>query len=170
MSYLRIASLGVFIFILAGCQLNEQSIPPDANSEGVLSPTHTSEPLSCEEVEGSCFLLVLDSELNCSYRGPEILETGATTMLFINEGDGIARVNLMRHKGDKTIQDMKDYLGEEPSRNHSPDWVFALGPWENVGPGKRHTSIVFLEPGIYTMVCADTRYGWWLGGGFSVEE
>ncbi len=169
MSHLRLLSLGFFMFILAACQLYEQSIPTEAPSEEIFSPTHTPEPLTCEEVEGNCFLLVFDGE-NCSYQGPEIQETGSMTLLFINNGDGFARVNLMRHTGDETIQDMMDYLGEEPSTKHTPTWANALGPWELVSPGRRHASVEILKPGIHTMVCADTRYGWWLGGGFTVEE
>jgi hypothetical protein len=65
---------------------------------------------------------------------------------------------------------MIDYLGEQPSHKHRPSWTDELGPWELVGPGERYSSVHILEPGVHTMICADTRYGWWLGGGFLVEE
>ena len=169
MAHQRLFLLGFIVFILAACQLFEPSIPTKAASEEIFTPTHTPEPLTCEEVEGNCFRLVFDGE-NCSYQGPEIQEPGSMTLLFINNGDGFAQVNLMWHRGDETIQDMMDYLGDEPSTEHTPTWANALGPWEIVGPGRRYTSVHILKTGIHTMVCADTRYGWWLGGGFTVEE
>jgi len=104
------------------------------------------------------------------YKGPATQEEGPVTLLFINNGDWLARVNLMRHQGEESIQDMIDYLGEEPSTKHTPTWAAALGPWVPVGSGERHTSEEILKSGIHTMVCADNRYGWWLGGGFNVEE
>ena len=168
MSYRKFISFCILL-LLTGCTIIEQSSPTSVPTDTVLSPTSTPEPLSCEEVEGNCFMLVFEGEV-CEYQGPDIQEEGPVTLLFINNGDGSAQVNLMRHRGDETIQDMVDYLGEEPSTNHTPSWAATLGPWELVGPGKRHTSEEILQPGIHTMVCADTRYGWWLGGGFLVEE
>jgi hypothetical protein len=140
-----------------------------ASTATPIPPTDTPEPTSCEEVEGNCFMVFFDGE-NCMYMGPSIQEKGPVTLLFINNGDWPARVNLVRHKGEESIQNMIDYMGPEPSTNHAPDWAVSLGPWKAVGSGKRHTSEELLEPGIHTMVCADPRYGMWLGGGFTVEE
>jgi len=32
-------------------------------------------------------------------------------------------VNLVRHIGDETIQDVIDIIGEEPSKAHAPSWT-----------------------------------------------
>ncbi|MBW2248959.1 MAG: hypothetical protein JRF62_17630 [Deltaproteobacteria bacterium] len=163
-------AIGCFvIFLMTGCTIFEQATLTAEPTASLVSPTNTPEPTSCEEVEGNCILLIFDGE-NCMYKGPAIQEEGPVTLLFINNGDYLARVNLMRHQGEETIQDMIDYLGEEPSTKHTPTWAAALGPWVPVRSGERHTSEEILKPGIHTMVCADGRYGWWLGGGFTVEE
>ena len=154
---------------MTGCTIFEQASPTAEPTSSFVSPTNTPEPTSCEEVDGNCFLLIFDGE-NCMYKGPATQEEGPVTLLFINNGDWLARVNLMRHQGEESIQDMIDYLGEEPSTKHTPTWAAALGPWVPVGSGERHTSEEILKSGIHTMVCADNRYGWWLGGGFNVEE
>jgi hypothetical protein len=114
--------------------------------------------------------LSFDGEKKCVYDGPTNLNTGSVTLIFLNESGSLAAVNMMRHTGDETIQDMIDYLGEEPSSNHHPRWSEEVGTWKIISSGNSHIWNGTLEPGIHTMVCASPQYGIWYGGGFAVED
>ena len=153
----------VLLVLLTGCAMSatETSMP---------EPTSTPGPTSCEEVEGICMKLLFDGEKNCVYNGPANLNTGPVTLIFLNESESLAAVNVMRHTGDETIQDMIDYLGEEPSTKHHPQWSEEVGTWKIISSGKNHIWKGTLEPGIHTMVCASPKFGGWYGGGFTVEE
>ena len=126
--------------------------------------------------------LTFDGE-SCTYAGPTELNAGPFAIDFVNateepevEAWRLAfLVNLMKHKGDQTIQDMIDYIGPEPSTGHQPSWVSnpQPAPWNYpaVFPGKTVTWEGNLEPGTYTMVCALTDpHGVWFGTGLTVEE
>lgn len=81
-------------------------------------------------------------------------------------------MNLVRHTGDETIQDVIDIIGEEPSKAHAPSWTVDIqGVWKWVSAGESHTWEGVLEPGIHHMVCARfTPYGVWFGTGLTVED
>lgn len=137
-------------------------------------PKNTPEPTSCEELEGDCLELYFDGE-KCTYEGPSTLKSRHVTLLFLNESEEIAAVGLMRHIGDETIQDMIDYIGEEPSTGISPSWVKIIPTWSPVHPHERYTWEGILEPGIHTMVCSIHWLGLgqhtiWFGGGFKVKD
>ena len=137
-----------------------------------IPPTRTPEPTSCDEVEGICLELTYDGE-HCTYKGPTEFKSGTVTLLYINESDVEAYVNMVRHLEDKTVQDMIDYLGEEPSHKHYPLWSVEIqGVWYGVYIGMSHTWVGDLEPGIHTMVCVTGGpiYNVWFGGGFTVED
>lgn len=128
------------------------------------------EPTSCEEVEGICMELSFDGE-SCTYEGPNDFKQGWVTLLFINESGGRAAVNLVRHTGDETIQDMIDLIGEEPSTAHHPGWSVEVGTWKPIASGKSCTWKGVLEPGVHTMVCARiSPLGVWHGTGLTVED
>ena len=142
-------------------------VPPTDTPE----PTSTSKPTSCEEVEGICLELTFDGG-SCTYDGPTDFKTGSVTLNFLNESEGRAAVNLVRHTGDETIQDMKDTFVEEPSTGHHPYWTTEIyGVWKAIDAGESHTWEGALEPGIHTMVCARmTPLGVWFGTGLTVED
>ena len=98
--------------------------------------------------------------------------TRPVTLLIFNKTEEYARVNLIRHTGDETIQYMSDYLGEEPSQEHTPSWAISIpGVYKYIRAGDSYTWKGILEPGINTMACTKTNpYGTWLGGGFTVED
>ncbi|MEE8356743.1 MAG: hypothetical protein V3R33_05485 [Anaerolineales bacterium] len=110
---------------------------------------------------------------DCIYEGPDEIKAGPVSLAFYNENDSISAMNFMRHKGGESIQDMIDYLGAAPSTKHHPDWTddFTYYTWKKITSG---TSITFdfeLEPGIYSMVCAQILpYGVWFGTGLIVQE
>ncbi len=123
-----------------------------------------------EAVRDGELILTFDGE-SCTWQYPTVLKAGPVTLLFFNESEGSAAVNLVRHTGDETIQDMIDYIGEEPSTKHYPSWTQELGTWKSVPPGESLTWEGVLEPGIYTMGCARLEpLGGWYGGGFTVED
>jgi len=147
---------------------------PISSTDTPILPTNTPEPTSCEEVEGVCLELSFNGE-KCSFEGPSSLKSGNVTLLFLNESEEIASVGLTRLTGDKTIQDVIDYIGEEPSTGISPSWVKLIPTWSPVHPSERYTWEGILEPGIHTMVCGISGPGYvqhtvWFGGGFKVED
>lgn len=147
---------------------------PISPSATLIPPTITPQALSCEEVEKNCLELSFDGK-RCTYEGPTSLKAGPVTLLFLNESEGRAAVGLVRHTGDETIQDMIDYIGEEPSTGSSPSWAQWVPTWSPVDSGERYTWEGILEPGIHTMVCGIPWPGLgqhtvWFGGGFKVED
>ena len=120
-------------------------------------------------MEGNCLELSFEGE-RCTYNGPSDLETGPVTLIFLNESGGRAAVNLMRLLGDKTIQDMIDSIGEEPSHDVAPMWANSVNTWQVIRSGEVYTWEGGLKPGIHTMVCASPQYGVWYGSGFTVED
>ena len=120
--------------------------------------------------------LTFDGE-NCTYEGPTELQAGPVTIDFVNEIEEeeapYFKVNLMRHTGDETVQNMVDYLGREPSTRHQPDWVFNPAPqpwWTPVRPGQPVNWEGNLKSGTYTMICALLDpFGVWFGTGLTVE-
>ena len=158
----QMTGLTLVILLLVGCGTSQSASIP-------VPPTAT--PFGDEVNEDEILLqLSFDGE-SCTYEGPTDLKTGPVTLLFLNESEGSAAVNLVRHTGDETIQDMIDYIGEEPTTKHHPSWTRELGTWRSVPPGESHTWEGVLEPGIHTMVCARLLpLGVWHGGGFTVKD
>lgn len=159
----------LLLTLLTGCATAAPETPTPEPTATPVPPTDTPEPISCEEVEGNCLELTFDGE-SCTYEGPTDLKTGPVTLLFLNESEGRAAVNLVRHTGDETIQDMIDYIGEEPSTGTAPTWTRGLGTFQVIRSGESHTWEGVLEPGIHTMVCASPQYGIWFGTGLTVED
>jgi hypothetical protein len=149
------------------------------SDEYPLSPAVS--PATSSAARGEVPSLTFDGE-SCTYEGPTDLKAGPVAIDFVNvmeepevEAWRLAfKVNLMRHKGDETIQDMVDYVGPEPSTTHQPSWVSnpQPAPWDYpaVFPGQTVNWEGNLEPGTYTMVCAlFDPFGVWFGTGLTVE-
>ena len=140
-------------------------------------PTNTSPPPTPEPTSTSIsptpplIQLTFDGE-SCTYEGPTSLKAGPVTLLFLNESEGFAAVDLLKHNGDQTIQDMIDYFGEEPSTKHHPSWSTEfLDVWGYIEAGKSRTWRGGLESGIHTIVCVkQIPNGVWFGTGLTVEE
>lgn len=188
----QMACLELVIFFLVGCDATQTTppalpeatllpepsdIPPELTATQVepsatpVPPTKTPNPTSCEEVAGICLELSFDGE-TCTYKGPMDTKPGSVMLLFLNESEGGALAGLVRHKGDKTIQDMKDRFVEEPITEHGTPWAISINwPWRGVPPGESYVWEGELEQGIHTLVCARiTPSGFWFGAGFTVEE
>ena len=108
---------------------------------------------------------------SCNYDGPSELTPGPIELEFLNEGDGKGSVAFVRHTGDHSIQDMIDYMGDQPSTLHAPGWAVHLGTWEPVSSGHTYHWDGNLVEGVYTVVCGDrTPFHMWFGGGLTVSE
>ena len=143
------------------------TVPPTVTP---VPPTDTPEPPSCEKVEGICLELTFDGE-SCTYEDPTALKAGPVTLLFLNESDDHAAVNLMIHTGDETIQDMIDDIEEVPFKPQGALWARELGTYRDVRPGESQTWEGILEPGIHTMVCVRLMpLTVWFGTGLTVED
>lgn len=114
-------------------------------------------------------LLTFDGD-SCTYEGPTLLIAGPVTLIFVNESEGGATVNLVRHAGDETIQDMIDTFDEEPSTGHHPGWTREIHS-KAVPHSEGHTWEGALEPGIHSMLCIrQAPYGVWFGTGLTVVD
>lgn len=108
---------------------------------------------------------------SCTFEGPEELSSGPISLTFYNNSDTLASMNFMWHSSGKSVQDMIDYLGDDPSTIHKPDWVQDLYTWERVLPGNSITLNLDLEEGIYTILCARRiPFAVWFGTGLEVYE
>ena len=123
-----------------------------------------------DDIEDGVLRLTFDGE-SCIYDGPTALKAGPVTLLFLNESDDHAAVNLLILPGDKTIQDMIDLIEEEPFKPYGALWARELGTYRDVRPGESQTWEGILEPGIHTMVCVRLMpLTVWFGTGLTVED
>ena len=107
----------------------------------------------------------------CTYHGPTELSPGPVELLFNNNADGLAAVNFHRLLEGKTIQDVIEYHGDEPTSKLRPSWAEELGTWKEIESGEQHRWEGELEEGNYFMVCANMMpFGVWLGTGITVDE
>ena len=114
--------------------------------------------------------LTFDGE-HCTYEGPTELAAGPVELFFHNNSDKMAAVNFAKLLEGKTIQDIIDYIGEEPTTKHAPSWTQELGTWTGVNSGDTHHWEGELEPGIYNMVCAIAYpLAVWHGTGLTVGK
>ncbi len=137
-----------------------------------IPPTATSVPTLCDDVDGTCLYLYFEGD-GCTYVGPAELKPGPVTLIFLNENEESAVVNMIRLDEDRTMQDYLDHAGEEPSPFHAPYWVTHMGVWGagDVGIGESHTWEGVLEPGIHFMVCGGRKpLALWTGGVLTVED
>lgn len=178
----NVASMLIILSLIFACSPSPTPesmatrVPPTATP---VPPTDTPEPTSCEEVEGVCLDLTFDGE-SCTYTGPMEFKTGPITLLFFNESElpeefdseGMAAAGLLKHRGNKIIQDMIDYIGVEPSTETRPWWSEEIyGVYKYIYAGDSYTWEGNLEPGIYTMVCVKGNpFGVWFGTGLTVEN
>jgi hypothetical protein len=141
--------------LLASCAIaaQETPLPPTATP---VPTTQLSGPTDCEEVEGNCLELTFTGE-GCIYEGPTDLKPGPVAVFFHHEGDGWAAANLIRLLEDKTLEDLRYLIGEEPSTQHQPSWSEHYpGVWKEIRAGESHFWEVNLEPGIHALFCVRT--------------
>ncbi len=125
---------------------------------------------SKQPVSGGELQLTFDGE-SCTYEGPTYLKAGPVTLLFLNESDDHAAVNLLILTEDKTIQDMIDDIGEEPFKPYGALWAREVGTYRDIRSGESQTWEGVLEPGIHAMVCVRLMpLRLWFGTGLEVVD
>lgn len=114
-------------------------------------------------------LLTFDGD-SCIYEGPALLKVGPATLHFKNQSEEIATAGLMRHAGDETIQDMIEFLGEDPLTEDLPPWAHGQTPPKSVAPGEGASWDLAMGEGIYSMACFSAKppYPMWFGTGLTV--
>jgi len=124
---------------------------------------------TCQDVGGTCLDLTFDGEA-CIYQGPTEVAVGFIALLFHNTSDGEAAVNFLELLEEKTIEDVIEYIGEEPATGHHPWWSRERGSWQPIPTGTSQKWEDNLTPGDYFMVCARVSpLGVWLGTGLTVR-
>ena len=125
---------------------------------------------SDEGAEDGPLRLTFDGE-SCTYEGPTEITAGPVTLIFLNESEETAAVNFLMLLEGKTIEDVIEYHGEEPTSKHAPSWTRELGTWRAVRASESQHWVGDLEPASYVMVCARiSPLGVWLGTGLTVES
>ena len=170
--------------LIAGCTTASPEMPTPEPTSVPIPPTNTPEQPSSEEAKWDYLELSFDGE-SCTYEGPTSFKggpvtqqfyntegTAPVTLKFYNNSEGMAAVNLIRPKGEETIQDMIDYFGEEPSTLHAPYWTNSVaGVYGGTNAGESRIWEGELEPGLYSMVCVRfTPFGVWVGTGLEVVD
>ena len=165
--------LTVVVLLLPAC-----GDSADDSADTTLAPTTTTEPTTTtteptttEAVEVLSLRLTFDGE-SCIYEGPTVLAAGPVDLLFVNESESYATADIRRLTGDKSLQDMIDYMGDPPSP-YDPPWAENVSPWQRLSPGKTSTWEGNLEAGIHITMCIEqpggSAFGAYFATGLTVE-
>jgi hypothetical protein len=142
-------------------------IPP---TDTPMPPTETPELTSCDDVDGNCLRITFDG-VSCNSEGPEEIETGPFSLLFLNESEETTLVVLFRHLGGESIHDIIDYLGEDPSTELRPDWARVVNNVSGVPAGNTLNWEGSLIEDIYTVFCrTHDPHLLYFGTGLTVED
>ena len=155
----------LLLALLTGCAAAVPETPTPEPTDTLVPPTsspiapaatpapstETPEPTSCEEVEGDCLEISFDG-VNCTLEGPTTIYTETVTVLFFNESESDAAVELIEPTGGKTIQDLIDDIRERPAEP-APSWVSLWGMWRTVRPGEMLSRSRVIRRGAYGVVC-----------------
>ena len=166
--------IGCFLLtLLTSCATAAQETPLPSTTTPIPA-TSTPAPRSCEGIDGICLWLSFDGE-SCNYEGPTDLKPGPVTLIFLNESDGWAATNFIILLGDKTLEDIIHWIGEEPSMQHQPPWSdYYRGVWKELKPGESIFWQGDLVPGIHAIFCVRTP-AWpepinvWFGETWTIE-
>lgn len=104
---------------------------------------------SCSSTEKG--IVTYDGE-SCIYEGPTDLQPGPYSLQFNNESDGLAAVGLVILTRGYTIQDMIDFMDENPNADR-PYWAKGLGTYKFIEAGEDYSWDLELETGEHTLVC-----------------
>ena len=152
--------VNLLFLLLVGCE-TPQAPPTSTSPKDSPKSQATESPPQLE--------LSFDGE-NCMYDGPSEINPGDATFSFINNSQSIAAANMIVLDEGKTIQDVIDYSGPEPSVKHAPVWSSDVPYiWEEIDPGEIHTWQGRLWPGLHVLVCVRIEpFGVWIGEGVLV--
>jgi hypothetical protein len=143
--------------------------PTTTTTTAPATTTTTAPATTTDAVDPVPLRLTFDGE-SCTYEGMTELTPGPVELVFLNESEGFAAVNMVSIDEGYTIQDNIDHIGPEPSTGHHPYWTHELGTWQSTASGESHHWEGDLEAGLYAMVCALLEpFGVWYGTGLTVE-
>ena len=171
-----VASLTLVVLLLASCgdtadDSADTTIAATTITTATPTTTTAAPTTGTDAVDPVPLRLTFDGE-SCTYEGITELTPGPVELVFLNESDEPAAVNMVSIDEGYTIQDAIDDLGPEPSTGHHPSWTRELGTWQSTAPGDSHVWEGDLEMGLYFMVCARLApFGIdvWGGTGLTVE-
>lgn len=164
-----LAVLTVLILLSTACGGGDEVETLETTSTSSEPPTTGTATTTTDGVEPVPLRLTFNGE-SCIYDGKTELTPGPVELVFLNESEEAAAVNLVSIDEGYTIQDVIDDLGPEPSTGHHPPWTHELGTWGSTAPGESHRWEGVLEADLYAMVCARlTPLGVWFGTGLTVE-
>ena len=125
---------------------------------------------ACGGNDTGSFRLTFDGE-SCVHDGPTDFKAGQVEFTFINDGDTVGYVGLVRITGDQTEQDLIDHLGPEPSTAEPPFWVQDVVR-QPVSPGGTYEWAGNFQAGAYDSACIrfEPSVGVWHGAWLTVEE
>jgi hypothetical protein len=130
-----------------------------------------SEVNPCDSQEGNCIFVSFDGT-NCEVTGPTDNQVGEYTVIFSNQSEGEARVEVAWLVNGKTIQDLEEDTRDRPT-GYAPLWAIGSGFWEQaVDPGEtvtRTTTTPQLE-GDYGVLCFRIPQYAIFGGGFTLVK
>lgn len=106
---------------------------------------------SCSTTENG--IVTYDGE-RCIYEGPTDLQPGPYSLQFKNESDGLAAVGVAVLTRGYTIQDMIDFMDENPNADR-PYWSKGLGTYKFIDAGEDYSWELELETGEHTIACTE---------------
>lgn len=159
----------VLILLSTACGGGDEVDTLETTSASSEPPTTEATATTTDAVDPVALRLTFNGE-SCTYDGTTELGPGPVELVFLNESEESAAVNLVSIDEGYSIQDVIDDLGPEPSTGHHPSWTRELGTWSSTAPGETHRWEGDLEAGLYAMVCARlSPLGVWFGTGLTVE-
>jgi hypothetical protein len=147
-----LVALAPFVLVLAACGDSD-----DTSSSDTAASTVTDIPR-----------LTFDGS-TCVYEGPEEVTAGVVVVELVNDSDGTANVFVGLLSEGKTVQDVIDALGPEPSRGPVgvTPWISDMGGQNPAKAGETMRWDAGLAAGDYVVNC-NRRGNVWHGGGFTV--
>jgi hypothetical protein len=161
----RLILFTAVVLLLPSC-----SDTADDSADTTLAPTTTT--TATDAVDPVPLRLTFDGE-SCTYKGMTELTPGPVQLVFLNESEEPAAVNMVSIDEGYTLQDNIETFGpDEPSTGHHPWWTRELGTGQSTAPGESHHWEGDLEAGLYFMACLSLvipQVLVWKGAGLTVE-
>jgi hypothetical protein len=152
---------------IGGCSQTDDAAVEDTTTTTEPTTTTTEPTTTTVAVEVLLLRLTFDGE-SCIYEGPTVLTAGPVELVFLNESERWATADISRLTGNKTVEDMIEYMGDPPSP-YEPPWAERVTHWHPVNTGKTSTWEGNLEAGIHITSCIELFSGGGSGAYFATE-
>lgn len=130
------------LFLAAMTSFSLAAVPFAAPSSAVFSPQPS---------------VVIFSASDHAFDGPDTVSAGLTAIRLHNRGSEPHQLQLLRLTEGKTLQDLADALRASPGE--LPSWARPTGGPNGVEAGQTSEAILYLEPGLYALICAIPMQG-----------